>query len=111
VLELEFMAHLSGLLHRAQRSRDASRVERIEICCHAQRRFLAEHVCWWAPAFATLLARRARAGFYEAAASFLAALVPAERALLNVTALSPASGPSRIERPEECEGCALVGMG
>ena len=75
-------------------------------CRVAQRRFLAEHLAWWAPAFATLLARRAAGSFYEAAAQFLSALVPAERALLDVAAPTPAKGPSPIERPEECDGCA-----
>jgi TorA maturation chaperone TorD len=109
VLELEFMAHLSGLLQQAERCRDASQVERIEICRQAQRRFLAEHLGWWAPVFATLLARRAQGGFYEAAARFLSALIPAERVQLNVEPRSQASAPSKIERPEECEGCSLAG--
>ncbi len=106
VLQLEFMAHLSGLLHGAEGDRDLVRDERIEVCRAAQRRFLAEHLAWWAPVFATLLARRAVGSFYEAAARFLSALVPAERALLDVAAPAPAKGPSPIERPEECDGCA-----
>jgi TorA maturation chaperone TorD len=106
-LELEFMAHLSGLLHQAESLRDASRAERIDICRQAQCRFLAEHLGWWAPVFATLLARRAKGSFYEAAARFLSALVPAERALLGVATQSRAIAPSKIERPEECEGCTI----
>lgn len=107
VLELEFMAHLSGLLHQADGFLDPSRVERIGICRQAQQRFFAEHLAWWAPAFATLLARRAQGGFYESAARYLSALVPIERAYLNVRTPSPSASPSKIERPEECDGCAL----
>jgi TorA maturation chaperone TorD len=104
-LELEFMAHLCGLLHRAQSCRQESCDERVEVCRTAQKRFLAEHLAWWSPAFATLLARRAQSTFYEGAARFLAALIPAERALLNVSQPSTAAAPSPIERPEACEGC------
>jgi TorA maturation chaperone TorD len=107
VLELEFMAHLSALLHGAEGSHDATRGEQIEVCRAAQKRFLAEHLAWWSPAFATLLARRAKGGFYQGAACFLSALIPAERGYLDVTVPSPSASPSRIERPEECDGCAL----
>ena len=106
-LELEFMAHLWGLLHHAESYRDTSFGERVNICRQAQRRFLAEHLAWWSPAFATLLARRAEGGFYEAAAQFLAAFIAADRGLLALDAPLPTKGPSRIERPEECEGCAV----
>jgi TorA maturation chaperone TorD len=107
VLELEFMAHLSALLHGPEVMHDPSRGDRIEICRAAQKRFLAEHLAWWSPAFATLLARRAKEGFYQAAACFLSALIPVERAYLGVTVPSSSASPSRIERPEECDGCAL----
>jgi TorA maturation chaperone TorD len=107
VLELEFMAHLSGLLHCAEGLRDAASSDQVEVCRAAQKRFLAEHLGWWGPAFATLLARRARDGFYRAAARFLSALIPAERALLDVAPLTPAGKPSKIEPPEDCEGCSL----
>jgi TorA maturation chaperone TorD len=109
VLELEFMAHLSGLLHQARDLHDALHAERIDICWQAQRRFLDEHLAWWAPAFAMLLARRAKGTFYEAAAHFLSALIPAERTGLGVTSSPPAVVPSKIERPEECEGCVSAG--
>jgi TorA maturation chaperone TorD len=107
VLELEFMAHLNRLLYRAETYRDVSCADRIDICRQAQRRFLAEHLAWWAPAFATLLARRAEGTFYEAAARFLSALIPLERALSDVATPPTANAPSNIERPEECEGCSL----
>jgi TorA maturation chaperone TorD len=109
VLELEFMAHLSGLAHLAETSEDPSQEDRLDVCRRAQRRFLGEHLAWWAPAFAMLLARRAGTGFYEAVARFLSAWIPAERANLDVRISSPSVGPSSIERPEECEGCAVAG--
>ena len=108
VLELEFMAYVAGLEAAAVGRQSALWRERAEICTSAQRRFLAEHLAWWAPAFAHLLAGQSRGGFYAAAAEFLAALIPAERALLNVP--MPGVGevkPTSIDRSEECEGCAL----
>ena len=79
------------------------------ICLDAQRRFLGEHLAWWAPAFAHLLTRQNPGGFYEAAGTFLAALIPAERSLLYVPAPEPREiKPFTIERPEECEGCVLA---
>jgi putative dimethyl sulfoxide reductase chaperone len=108
VLELEFMAHVSGLLHQAEEIHDASHAERVDICLQAQRRFLDEHLAWWSPAFAMLLARRAKGTFYEGAAHCLSAFIPAERALLRVDTRSQPSPPSKIERPEECEGCAVA---
>jgi len=111
VLELEFMAYVAGLEAAAVGKQSALWRERAEICTSAQRRFLAEHLAWWVPAFAHLLARQGRGGFYAAAADFLAALIPAERALLGVPL--PAVGevkPTAIDRPEECEGCALSNL-
>src|SRR5262249_35577990 len=103
-----FMAYVAGLRAAATGKRSAAWRERAEICRSAQQRFLAEHLAWWAPAFAHLLARQGRDGFYAAAAEFLAALIPAERALLIVP--MPSIGdvkPTPIDRPEECEGCVL----
>jgi len=112
VLELEFMAYLAALEVTAQSKRTALWRERAGVCRSAQQRFLAEHLAWWTPAFAHLLARQCPGGFYEAAAKFLAALIPAERAILGVAA--PSVGPvepSSIDRPEECEGCTLSELG
>jgi TorA maturation chaperone TorD len=111
VLELEFMAYVAGLEAGAASKRSALWRERADICTRAQRRFLAEHLAWWAPTLAHLLARQSRGGFYAAAAQFLAALIPAERALLAVP--MPSLGevkPTSIDRPEECEGCILPAL-
>jgi TorA maturation chaperone TorD len=108
VLELEFMALLIGLEQGAWESDDENAAENAEICRRAQRRFLQEHLAWWTPAFVRLLPRENPGGFYEAAGVFLAALIPAERGLLDVPAPSHPGVPSTIERPEECEGCQLA---
>ncbi|HEX6962952.1 MAG TPA: molecular chaperone TorD family protein [Lacipirellula sp.] len=104
VLELEFMAFLLGLERRAAEFSD---VERGQICREAQAMFLSEHLAWWAPAFARLLAREAADGFYAAVADFLAALIPAERALVGVEVPGRPAAPTQIERPEACEGCKI----
>ncbi len=69
---------------------------------------MKEHLAWWTPAFAKLLSREDRGGFYEATGIFLSALIPAERALLGVSVVSQPIVPTPLERPEACEGCELV---
>lgn len=108
VLELEFMAFLLGLEREAAQGDIACHEERLEVCRSAQRKFLAEHLAWWTPALARLMARQDSHGFYAAAGKFLAALVAAERALLDVSPPEGKATPATIERPEECEGCALA---
>jgi TorA maturation chaperone TorD len=107
VLELEFMASLIGLSRHALTTDVTHRRRRKDVCRAAQRRFLREHLAWWTPAFARLLSREHPNGFYAAVASFLAALIPAERALLNLPACSHELIPSPLETPEECAGCQL----
>lgn len=107
VLELEFMAYLVGRERQAIESTTAESVEQAEICRRAQQRFLQEHLAWWAPAFARLLGHEDRGGFFETASVFLAALIAAERAILDVPPPSRDVAPSSIERPDECAGCQL----
>ena len=108
VLELEFMACLLGLARQAREDNSKLGDEHLQICQISQQRFLKEHLAWWAPAFAKLLARENPNGFYEAVGEFLSAFIPAERALLNVEVSSqPVPTPCLSERPEECEGCQL----
>lgn len=106
-LELEFMASLLGLERRAviENLNDPEVIA--TICRDAQVRFLTEHLAWWVPAFAKLLARENEGGFYAAVALFLAALIPAERALLDVEIQSRPVTPSRVESPDACQGCQL----
>lgn len=109
VQELEFMAVLISLQVQAQRA--APQGQRAQVCYRAQERFLREHLAWWAPAFARLLVRESEHPFFAAAGSFLASLMRAEQALLDVEVArgsartAPAACP--MERPEDCEGCQL----
>ncbi len=108
VQELEFMAFLLGLERQAYSCDAAIRQQRLEVCREAQARFLREHLSWWAPAFARLLSHEDPGGFYDQAGVFLAALIPAERALLGVESTAQHTEPSPLERPEACEGCELI---
>jgi TorA maturation chaperone TorD len=108
VLELEFMARLLSLERQAADGDPQRREERFHLCRDAQARFMKEHLACWAPAFAKLLIHENCSEFYAAAGVFLAALIPAERALLNVDVQSRPLLPSTQERPETCEGCQLT---
>jgi TorA maturation chaperone TorD len=107
-LELEFMASLLALERRAVEAGFHQSEELLNICRDAQMRFLKEHLAWWVPAFARLLVHEHAGGFYAAVGTFLAALIPAERALLGVEASSQPVGPSPIESPDACTGCQLA---
>jgi TorA maturation chaperone TorD len=107
-VECEFLPQLLELERQASQSIDEEAESRVAICRNAQRRFLLEHVVWWFPAFARLLARQEPGGFYEAVAQFLAALVAAERALANLDPPQQGVEPSPIENPDECSGCELA---
>lgn len=105
VLELEFMARLIALEHAAH---EEAANDRVEICRNAQTRFLREHLAWWTPAFCRLVGLQSPGSFYAAACEFLASLIPADRGLLSLPTPSGDPTPDTIERPEECEGCALA---
>lgn len=107
VLELEFMAFLLGLERRAAESGDPAGAQRASICRDAARRFLGEHLAWWAPAFGRLLGRENPGGYYEAVGVLLGALIAAERSLCGIEPPGVGAAPSSVERPEECEGCQL----
>ena len=108
-LELEFMASLLGLERQAADDGLTRRIDRQQVCRDAQSRFLQEHLGWWVLAFAKLLAKSDPQGYYSAAGIFLAALMPAERALLGMPPPLQPAAPSTIESPELCEGCQLGG--
>jgi len=108
VLELEFMATLLDLEHHAAVGNLPEADDRLELCHEAQQRFVTEHLAWWAPAFATLLRRHAAQGFYSTVGDLLGAFVAAERGLLSIDTPPCVQQPSRVERPEECEGCQLA---
>ncbi|MCE9552896.1 MAG: molecular chaperone TorD family protein [Planctomycetes bacterium] len=107
VLELEFMAFLLGLERRAAECGDQGGAQRAAICRDAARRFLHEHLAWWAPAFGRLLGRENPGGYYEAVGVLLGALIAAERSLCGIEHPRVGAAPSSVERPEECEGCQL----
>jgi TorA maturation chaperone TorD len=108
VLELEFMASLLELARRAADGNSELCEQRLQTCREAQARFMNDHLAWWAPAFAKLLAYQNRGRFYEAVGVFLAALMPAERSLLKIDVNSRHITPSPQEHPDACEGCELT---
>lgn len=107
-LECEFLAQLLGLQWQASQGPTPEGRSQAEVCQQALHRFLQEHAAWWFPAFGKLLSRQDPGGFYEAVASFLAALVAAERALAGIGVPNQQGEPSPIESPDECSGCELA---
>jgi TorA maturation chaperone TorD len=109
-LELEFMAFLLRKQRQAHDMAGAApqAAEYAQVCEEAQRAFFRDHLAWWVPAFATGLRRKAGDGFYAAVSQVLAALLPLERALLDVAAPRRPVALATVERPEEepgCDGC------
>jgi TorA maturation chaperone TorD len=107
-LELEFMAILSMKKRLALLTDEdgSNGMEQAMICEDAARKFFTDHLCWWVPAFATGLRRKAGAGLYAAVAGVLAAWIPAERMRLGVPPARMAVQATLVERPEEQAGCA-----
>jgi TorA maturation chaperone TorD len=107
-VECEFLAQLIGLQWQARRGNTAEAESHADICQAALERFLREHVVWWQPAFAAILARQNPGGFYEGIAHFLAALIGAERAMAGIECLHQPAEISPIESLDECSGCELA---
>lgn len=110
--ELEFLAWLVAKERHARAGDGDDWAERVAICRDAQRDFVAEHVAWWVPAFARALGERARtleppSVFQAAFADALAALIPAERAALDVAPPQVLAEPQPDEEQAEggCAGC------
>jgi TorA maturation chaperone TorD len=108
VLELEFMVTLLALERQAANEASRRRSDRQQVCRHAQARFMQQHLAWWVPAFAKLLGKQNSQQFYDAAGTFLTALIPIERGILGLPPASEPVLPSAVERPEDCEGCQLA---
>jgi TorA maturation chaperone TorD len=104
-LELEFMAYLLWKERMAWTTADEQAAERARVCVEAQRSFFRDHLAWWVPSFAAGMRRKAEQGFYFAVGQVLAALIPQERARLDVSAPRLPLEPALIERPEEQSGC------
>ena len=100
-LELEFMAVLIDLECRATTD------DQFQVSRQAQADFLRDHLSWWVPSFARLLATENPDSCFAAMTHFLCAFLPTERALLDVAPRLMPVQPSRLERPEECAGCLL----
>jgi TorA maturation chaperone TorD len=95
-LELEFMAWLIAKEEHARSASSRDGIEKSATCRDAQRRFFAEHLSWWVPAFARALRLKAEGNandapgdvaartFHGCLARNLAAMIAVERALLRV---------------------------
>lgn len=104
-LELEFMAFL------LMKKRLAATAEQSEVCAEAERTFFRDHLAWWVPSFATGLRRKAGDGLYAALADVLAALLPTERARLDVPPPRVPLQAVLVERPEEQPDCSACPAG
>lgn len=107
-VQCEFLAQLLELERQARHSAAPAGQEQAEACREAFAKFLSEHVAWWFPAFAKMLAQQDPGGFYEAIAHFLAALIAAERALAGVGTPQMFAEPSTIETLDQCSGCEIT---
>lgn len=122
VLELEFMAWLIGkTLYASQRGEATG----VRLCRDAQVSFFRDHFAWWAPAFALALRRKADGSASEhrltsppktyrgAFGAFLAAFVPAERAVLGLPAPTQLGAPTvvEMESPTDCDTCLYTDPG
>jgi TorA maturation chaperone TorD len=107
VQELEFMSCLIGLERQAAATSSPEWRERQQVCRSTQAGFVEEHLAWWSPVFAELVSREHPHGFYAAAATFLAGLIPAERALLGLPRPRRPAGRPATPPPDACGGCGL----
>lgn len=104
-LELEFMAFVL-LKSRLAGCEGSEAAQKTQVCLDAQRRFFADHLLWWVPAFTMGLRRKAGTGLYAALAQLLAAFVADERRRFGLAAPDKGAQPALIERPEEQAQCA-----
>lgn len=107
-IQCEFLAQLLYLESQAIQNATTEGTARAEVCADGAKLFLKDHVVWWMPAFAKLLAYQDPGGYYEAVAHFLAAFLAAERALAGIAPPKHAAEPSPIENADECSGCELA---
>jgi len=93
------------LLAKEAAAQQAGHQEGAAVCRAARRKFFEEHVGWWLPAFARLLARAALCDFYRELAALMAALAAAERTSLGL----PAFQARVVPKPSEAEVAAGCG--
>lgn len=117
-LELEFMAWLIAKEEHARTGNSRDSADKSARCRDAQRRFFAEHLAWWVPAFARALRLKAEGStndapveaatrtFHGCLARNLAAMIAVERALLRVPPPEElvASRPTE-EGAHDCSAC------
>lgn len=105
-VELEFM-HLVALKEAYARVRHTA--SRVRLCRQVQRAFLRDHLGRWAPLFAQLLARKAGAGYYAAAAALLQALLASDCRHLRVRPALVQKQPDLSAYAEDAaSGCPLA---
>jgi len=80
-----------------------------DTCRQAQRRFFAEHLGWWLPAFGVRLEARSDSIFYTGLARFVRGFAAAERAVLELPPFTelPITHPDAYEPEGACFGCDL----
>ncbi len=81
VVEAEFMY---VLLAKEAAALEAGNEEAVQVCREARRKFFQEHVGWWLPAYARLLARVAPDGYYRHVARLIGGISALERVSLGL---------------------------
>ena len=101
-LETEFMAVLITRQLRAVQAKLPP--EAVDVCREAQRKFFADNLVWWLPAFGLNLMRHA-SGFYMALGQLICAFNPAERAIFGLQPFAHMP-PAETHPPDEmvCQG-------
>lgn len=117
-LQMEFMAWVIGKERHARQQGGPASEERVEICREAQVKFFRDHLCWWVPAFALALQRKAEGPenaaphtFYGLIAAALAAFIAFERLYLKIEPPTQLAAPKPLEDSAEmtCGGCESEG--
>ncbi len=115
-LEMELMAWLIGKERYALRVGGDEADERAAVCRDVQVSFLRDHVCWWVPAFAKALEKKAEGTadvqgrartFYGRLAHALASFVAFDRLYLGIEAPTRLVSANPVEDTPEmtCGGC------
>lgn len=105
--ELEFMAIL---LLKVAHARAEAMEEPDAVCEEAARKFLADHLGAWAPAFAERVEAATEDGFYRVAARLLRDFLLAECLLLRVERLQLAAAPRQDPSPLTCPFAVCPGV-
>ena len=92
---------------RQEGNNQAGNNEGAEVCRTARSKFFQEHVGWWLPAFARLLAHTTDSEFYRRLAKLAAALSALERVSLGLPVFKTPVLLNSFQReaPGDCAGC------